>query len=121
MVFRFGGIRRVLKRAADTRRVGPADRLNVFAAAEDALRVGTRNPAGLFVWLLVNRRCDYVTQRDKDAARGRLQRMRSTPPAVLSEQARVRLRGEQSTPETASTGIAGMERAASVLRQCLAA
>jgi hypothetical protein len=49
-----------------------ADRLRFVAAAEHARSIGSRNPPGLFAWLLRNRRWGYVTQDDEDAASRRL-------------------------------------------------
>lgn len=65
----------LLERAIQKKILGAGDRLNVFAAAEHALRVGSRNPAGLFVWLVANRRWEHITQADEDAAVRRLKRL----------------------------------------------
>lgn len=46
-----------------------SERLNVFAAAEHATAYGTANPSGLFVWLVKNRRWNYLTLEDEDRAR----------------------------------------------------
>jgi len=51
---------------------GELGRLNFVGAAEHALVIGSRNPCGLFAWLLRNRRFEYVTQADEDAAHRRL-------------------------------------------------
>jgi len=53
----------------------PADRLRFFAAAEHALRVGNRNPCGLFAQLVRQRLWRFSTQRDEDRARPRLRRL----------------------------------------------
>jgi hypothetical protein len=45
------------------------DRQRVFAAAGRALRVGATNPAGLFVWLVRERRWDYLCVADEEHAR----------------------------------------------------
>ncbi len=112
---------RLLDCAIQRRIVGTGDRLNVFAAAEHALRVGSRNPAGLFVWLVVNRRWDYVTQADEDAARRRLQRIEdvpaSLPPGIIAERLRNGIR-EGADRRSDETGIAQIS---TVLQQCLAA
>jgi hypothetical protein len=46
-----------------------AARLNVFAAIEHAKAYGTKNPCGLFVWIVRNQRWNHVNQRDEDRAR----------------------------------------------------
>lgn len=46
-----------------------AEILGFFAAAAHALRVGTQNPAGLFRWLLAERRWSMVSNADEDHAR----------------------------------------------------
>ena len=51
-----------------------ADRLRGFAAAEHALRVGTYNPAGLFVWMLRRRCWSFITAADEDGACARRRR-----------------------------------------------
>ncbi len=51
-----------------------ADRLRGFAAAEHALRIGTRNPAGLFVWMLRRQCWGFLATADEDRARERLRR-----------------------------------------------
>lgn len=45
------------------------DRQRVFAAAGRALRVGATNPAGLFVWLVRERRWDHLCVADEEHAR----------------------------------------------------
>lgn len=55
-----------------------ADRLNCFAAAERAKRVGTRNPCGLFVTLMRDRLWKLISQEDEDRARQVLHSLRST-------------------------------------------
>ena len=64
----------IFSRARQQGLVEAGDRLNVFAAAEHAKRVGTRNPPGLFAWLVVNRKWDYVTIVDEEAALSRSRR-----------------------------------------------
>lgn len=57
-----------------------ADRLNFIALAERA-RSRARNPGGMLRWLLANRRFDYITQADEDAAVQRLREWRDGPSA----------------------------------------
>lgn len=45
------------------------DRQRVFAAAGRALRVGATNPAGLFVWLVRERRWDHLCVADEEHAK----------------------------------------------------
>lgn len=90
----------LFERAVSSGVVGRSDRLNVFAAAQHALRVGTRNPAGLFAWLLRNRQWNYITQADEDAALRVLHDSRS-------------VRGNAKTSE--------LVRAADILEHCFAA
>lgn len=45
--------------------------LKVLTAAEHALRIGTRNPSGLFVWLVTCGNWHFLTQADEQAARRR--------------------------------------------------
>jgi len=49
-----------------------AERVRFFAAAEHALRVGTRNPCGLFVAVVRRGLWSYVSQGDEDRAVQRL-------------------------------------------------
>jgi len=49
-----------------------ADRLAFFAAAEHAIRIGTRNAGGLFASMVRGKNYLYVTQEDEDRARRRL-------------------------------------------------
>jgi len=46
-----------------------AGRLRFVGLAMHARRCGTRNPAGLFAWLLAGRKWDFITQIDEDQAR----------------------------------------------------
>lgn len=48
------------------------DRMLVFAAAEHAKAYGVKNPCGLFVWLVQQRRWTHINQRDEDRARAAL-------------------------------------------------
>ena len=57
-----------------------ADRLRFVAAAEHAQSIGSRNPPGLFAWLLKGRRWTYLTQDDEDAASRRLKAHLFGPP-----------------------------------------
>ncbi len=57
-------------------------RLDFFALAERA-RARGRNPGALFKWLLVQRRFDYITQADEDAAADRLRKMREGPRRMM--------------------------------------
>ena len=65
---------------------GEADRLRGLAAAEHALRVGRRNPAGLFVWMLRRRCWPFISAVDEDRARARLRRLETQAPVVLPAQ-----------------------------------
>ncbi len=47
----------------------PSERLLVFAAAARARSNRVKNPAGLFVWLVKNRRWSHINQHDEDRAR----------------------------------------------------
>jgi len=49
-----------------------AARLGFIALAEHARRRGSRNPCGLFAWLLARKRWDCITLDDEEAARSRL-------------------------------------------------
>lgn len=49
-----------------------ADRLRVHAAAAHALRVGTRNPPGLFVTIMRRGMWAYLSNEDEDSARQRI-------------------------------------------------
>jgi hypothetical protein len=51
---------------------GEAGLLAFVALAERARRCGSRNPAGLFRWLVENGRREFATQGDEEAARRRL-------------------------------------------------
>ena len=113
-------VERILNHAVARRVVRSTDRLNVFAAAEHALRVGSRNPAGLFVWLVVNRRWDHVTQADEDAARRRLQRL-DEPGVLLALNLRVERGRSELRLRTKEEANRGLAHAAAVLQQCLAA
>jgi hypothetical protein len=52
-----------------------ADRLNVFAAANHARVIGSRNPPGLFVRILRSGLWSFLTQDDEDVARVQLRRV----------------------------------------------
>lgn len=52
-----------------------ADILCVFSAAQHALRVGTRNPPGMFYWMLSTKRWEYLSGRDEDRARKMLKKL----------------------------------------------
>jgi hypothetical protein len=54
--------------------VSECDRQRVFAAAGRALRVGATNPAGLFVWLVRERRWDHLCVADEEHARSAARR-----------------------------------------------
>lgn len=49
---------------------GEAARLQFFSAAQHAQSVGTRNPCGLFAWLLRTQSFHHVTLADEERARG---------------------------------------------------
>ncbi len=61
-----------------------AGRLDFFALAERA-RARGRHPGALFKWLLVQRRFDYITQADEDAAADRLRKMREGPRSMMQQ------------------------------------
>ena len=52
-----------------------ADRLNVFAAANHARVIGSRNPSGLFVRIVRSGLWNFLTQDDEDVARVQLRRV----------------------------------------------
>jgi hypothetical protein len=52
-----------------------AEFLAVFAAGVHALRVGCTNPCGMFMWLVVNRRWEHLSNTDEDFARRLLRRL----------------------------------------------
>ena len=52
-----------------------ADRLNVFAAANHARVIGSRNPPGLFVRIVRSGLWSFLTQDDEDVARVQLRRV----------------------------------------------
>ena len=51
--------------------------LNVYAAAAHALRVGRRNPCGLFIWIVANSAWHVLSCDDEDAARELLRELPS--------------------------------------------
>lgn len=53
-----------------------ADLLNVFAAAERAIEIGT-NPGGLFVRIVRGKLWNKITQQQEDRARQRLRKLRN--------------------------------------------
>ena len=55
-------------------RDGEAGRVEFLAAAIHAVKVGTRNPAGLFAAILRKKLWGYITQADEDQARNALRR-----------------------------------------------
>lgn len=54
-----------------------ADIINVFAMAAHALRVGKKNPAGLFVSNVASRNWHFLSQRDEDDGRALLRKLRA--------------------------------------------
>ena len=60
---------------------GEADRLRFFAAAERALRVGTRNPAGLFATIVRQGLWSHIAQVDEDLALARMKRKDAAAPS----------------------------------------
>jgi hypothetical protein len=52
----------------------------VFASAAHALRVGTRNRAGLFRWIIERRHWNVVSVKDEDCGRRMLSRLRQFSP-----------------------------------------
>lgn len=65
------GIERLFRLAAKAGFVqrSVSGRERIAAAAAHAKRVGTRNSAGLFVWLVKNAKWEYLTSGDEDAVR----------------------------------------------------
>lgn len=55
------------------------DRLRFFAAAEHAKAIGTRNPCGLFAFLVRKKLWHFITQDDEDEATRILKRSSRTP------------------------------------------
>ena len=51
-----------------------SERLNFVAAAEHASIIGSRNPCGLFAWLIRGQHWRFITQGDEDVAQERLKR-----------------------------------------------
>ncbi|MBI1826044.1 MAG: hypothetical protein HY287_02510 [Planctomycetes bacterium] len=70
------------------------DRLRFFAAAEHAMRVGKRNPCGLFVAVVRRKLWRFISQGDEDSALIALKRSESSKMAVqaLTRQTRGRFR-----------------------------
>ncbi|REJ90426.1 MAG: hypothetical protein DWQ34_17455 [Planctomycetota bacterium] len=108
------------QRAVGSGLVGRGDRLNFFAAAEHALRVGTSNPAGLFVWLLANRRWDYITQGDEDAACRRLQQVDESKVPLELNLGTDRSQAKQG-PRRGKDTSAGLAHFVAAIERCLAA
>lgn len=48
------------------------ERLNFVAAAEHARVIGSRNPCGLFAWLVRRRKWEFITEGDDESAHRRL-------------------------------------------------
>lgn len=73
----------LFQQAHEQGRIGRSlsDRLTFVALAEHALVLGTRNPCGLFAALVQRQLWHYVTQRDEEAARRRLQVYDYGPPS----------------------------------------
>jgi hypothetical protein len=96
-----------------------SERLNVFAAAEHAKTYGTTNPCGMFVWLVKQRRWNYLTLQDEDDARHAIRSLEerafasqvSTParPPTRNGSASDAARG--ASPEAARRLLAGTNRA----------
>jgi len=72
----------VFGRACDSRLLNycESDRLRFFAAAEHALRLGTRNPCGLFAETVRKSGWHMLTQVDEDRARVRLSKLAAATP-----------------------------------------
>lgn len=51
---------------------GHRDQLRFVGAAEHARTIGSVNPPGLFAWLIRNRRWEFITDGDEDAANRRI-------------------------------------------------
>lgn len=102
----------VFKQAVRYRVVCRADRINVFAAAERARRVATRNGPGLFAWLIRNRRWDYVSLADQDAAQARLRTLDAHPENSASIKGAIRAAHIQQSTKPA---VESMVRASRVL------
>mgnify|MGYP001482767323 CR=1 FL=1 len=73
-----GSLLSLYDQAVEQRLVSASEggRFDFLALAERA-RARGRNPGGLFKWLLVNGRFDYITQADEDAAQARLRAYRN--------------------------------------------
>ena len=113
----------VFEQAARGGLVSRYDRLNVFAAAEKAKRVGTRNPVGLFCWLLKSRRWDYISLTDQDAGLARLRELDACgryPGAPMLKHVLSRA-GIHATSVTQPQDQRRMPRAADVLERCVTA
>jgi len=61
-----------------------ADKLDFFAAAAHARRVGTRNIPGLFAHLVRHRRFHFVSQHDEDTAKTEIRKLRHSQESGLS-------------------------------------
>lgn len=98
----------------------PSDRLLVFAAAARAKSVGLRNPAGLFVWLIRERRWSHINQRDEDRGRAALRAVEDGLPVPVACRQPVPERKSgsasctacQAAPEAARQVLAGTGAAA---------
>lgn len=88
------------------------DRLRVFAAAEHAKAYG-KNPCGLFVWLIRERRWTHINQRDEERARLRIA-------ALLEESSRFVRRRQPALAQNGSASTATRRAAPEAARQVLA-
>ncbi|QOJ15174.1 MAG: hypothetical protein HRU75_11200 [Planctomycetia bacterium] len=95
-----------------------SERLNVFAAAEHAKTHGTRNPCGLFVWLVKQRRWSYLTLQDEDDARHAIQSLDErafashfrTPARRPTQNGSASDAARSASPEAARRLLAGTNR-----------
>ncbi len=89
-----------------------AERLQFFAAAERAKRLGSRNPAGFFLTLVRQRLWHHLSQCDEDAARRKLNRMPEffygTVPTTGTSNALPRNKSERKPEPTELARIRGL-------------
>ncbi|MBK8269338.1 MAG: hypothetical protein IPK83_13940, partial [Planctomycetes bacterium] len=83
-----------------------SERLNVFAAAEHAMRYGTTNPSGLFVWLVKNRRWNYLTLEDEDRASRAMRKVEEPDEGLPGARVDGVLRKENGSASGAARGAA---------------
>lgn len=64
---------------------GEAAQLRFYAAAAHAIRIGNRNPAGLFATIVRRGLWSFLSQQDEDRARATLAQCRETPRQTVPE------------------------------------